>query len=65
LIVFGEEDILIPFRYSKELNEEIKGSKLVVMKECGHASPLEKPDEFNALVMDFLKDYDSLLQTAV
>lgn len=65
LIVFGEEDILIPFKYSKELNEKIKGSKLVVMKECGHASPLEKPDEFNTLAMDFLKDHDKLLQTMV
>ncbi len=60
LIIVGEEDILTPFKYSKELNEKIRGSKLVVIKGCGHASPLEKPDEFNAIVMDFLKDHNSL-----
>ena len=65
LIVFGEEDILIPFKYSKELNEKIKGSKLAVIKDCGHASPLEKPEEFNTLVIDFLKEHDSLLQTTI
>jgi 3-oxoadipate enol-lactonase len=61
LIIVGEKDILIPLQYSKILNEKIEGSKLVVIKECGHVPPLEKPEEFNKIVLDFLKDYDGLL----
>ncbi len=61
LIIVGEEDILIPLKYSKILNEKIEDSGLVVMKDCGHVPPLEKPEEFNKIVMDFLKDYDGLL----
>jgi 3-oxoadipate enol-lactonase len=61
LIIVGEEDILIPLKYSKILNEKIEGSRLVVIKDCGHVPPLEKPEEFNKIVLDFLKDYDGLL----
>ena len=61
LIVAGEEDILIPLRYSRFLNEKIKNSTLVTFKNCGHVPPIEMPDEFNRIVMNFLKDHDNLL----
>lgn len=61
LIIVGEEDILIPIKYSKILNEKIEGSRLVVIKDCGHVPILEKPEEFNRIVLDFLKDHDGLL----
>jgi 3-oxoadipate enol-lactonase len=61
LIIAGEEDILIPVRYSKMLSEEIVNSNLVTLKGCGHVAPIEKPEEFNRIVLDFLKDHDSLL----
>jgi len=62
LIIVGEEDILIPLKYSKILHEKIKGSKLVIIKDCGHVPPIEKPEEFNKIVLDFLKDHDGLLK---
>lgn len=61
LIIAGEEDILVPPRYSRILREKIKNSTLVTLKNCGHVPPIEKPDEFNRIVMDFLKDHDGLL----
>jgi 3-oxoadipate enol-lactonase len=61
LIIVGEEDILIPLRYSKILKDEIAGSTLVTIKNCGHVAPIEKPEEFNRIVLNFLKDHDSLL----
>jgi 3-oxoadipate enol-lactonase len=61
LILAGEEDILIPLRYARILREKIKNSTLVTIKNCGHAPPIEKPDEFNRIVMNFLKDHDGLL----
>lgn len=61
LIMAGEEDILVPLKYSRILREEIKHSTLVTLRSCGHVPPIEKPDEFNSIVMNFLKDHDSLL----
>jgi len=62
LIIVGEEDILIPPKYSRILHEKIKGSKLVIMKECGHVPPIEKPEEFNRTALGFLKEHDGLLR---
>lgn len=61
LIISGDEDILVPPKYSRILREKIKNSTLVTLKGCGHVPPIEKPEEFNSIVMSFLKDYDSLL----
>ena len=62
LIVVGEEDILIPPGYSKILNDEIESSELVIIKDCGHVAPIEKPAEFNEIVLDFLAKHDDLLR---
>ena len=62
LIIVGEEDILIPLKYSKILHERIRGSKLVIIKDCGHVPPIEKPEAFNKVVLEFLKDHDGLLE---
>ena len=54
LIISGEEDKALP--RACELNKVIKGSQLAIMKGAGHACALEKPWEFDALVLDFLSD---------
>jgi 3-oxoadipate enol-lactonase len=61
LIIVGEEDILIPPKYSRILHENIKGSQLVTLKNCGHVPPIEKPEEFNETVLGFLKEHDVLM----
>ena len=61
LIVAGEQDILIPPRYSMILNEKIENSRLAVVNDCGHVPPIEKPDEFNTLVMSFLDENKGLI----
>ncbi len=61
LIIVGEEDILVPPKYSKILYERIKGSRMVTMKNCGHVPPIEKPEEFNEIVLNFLRPQDPLL----
>jgi 3-oxoadipate enol-lactonase len=58
LILVGEEDILIPMKYSKLLNERIKGSRLVIINGSGHAPSIEKPKEFNRIVLDFVLEHD-------
>ncbi|MEQ9620179.1 MAG: alpha/beta fold hydrolase [Deltaproteobacteria bacterium] len=61
LIIAGEEDILIPPRYSRILTQSIKNSKLVILKNCGHVPPIEIPEQFNKTVMNFLAEHDGLI----
>jgi len=65
LIIYGEKDGLIPNPYLhpgfpadvfKLGNQKIKNSKLYEIKNCGHMIMIEKPDEFNKAVIDFLKN---------
>lgn len=43
LIVCGREDALSPVALHAEMAEAIPNAKLVVIEECGHLSPLERP----------------------
>jgi len=64
LILFGENDNLIPNRYlnpgftceiGKKGNELIPNSELVMIPECGHFLQFEKPEVYNEAVRNFLK----------
>jgi 3-oxoadipate enol-lactonase len=55
LILHGELDTVIPMASAKALNEKIPGSKFYVIPKAGHLSNLDKPDEFNAKLLEFLK----------
>jgi len=56
LIIWGKNDIVTPPFVGEKFNELIKGSKLFFLEECGHAPMMEKPDEFNKILMGFLKE---------
>lgn len=53
LIVWGEEDSVIPIRDAYALHEDILNSRLVVLKDCGHVPQEEKPESFAEIVADF------------
>jgi len=53
LIVWGEEDKLIPMRNGYELYDSILNSRLVVLKNCGHVPHEEKSELFTELVTEF------------
>lgn len=55
LVISGEKDILTPVKYGEFLNEKIEGSKFRVIDDAGHFMMLEKPDEFNRLLLEFLE----------
>lgn len=64
LIVYGKYDGLIPNMYLNpgfpsdvfvQGAAKIKNSKLVEIDNCGHMIMIEKADEFNKVVLDFLK----------
>jgi pimeloyl-ACP methyl ester carboxylesterase len=57
LITVGKQDILTPLHYAQGMHERIKGSKLVVFDEGGHAHHWERRDDYNARTLSFLKTF--------
>jgi len=55
LIVWGDEDKAYNLHQVESLKDNIPDSNLRVVKGCSHNVHLEKPDEFNTIVSEFLK----------
>ena len=55
LIVWGDQDKAYNVNQVKTLNDNILNSDLKVMKGCSHNAHLEKPEEFNTVIEEFLK----------
>ncbi|MBU1153176.1 alpha/beta hydrolase [bacterium] len=56
LIIWGDQDSIIPPSFAYQLNEDIKGSKLLMIENCGHVSQIEKPGEVSKAILEFIKD---------
>lgn len=56
LIVWGEEDKVIPVADASIFEELISSSRKVIYKDTGHMAMLERPAAFNELLSDFLAD---------
>jgi pimeloyl-ACP methyl ester carboxylesterase len=56
LIVWGENDSIIPVKDAAEFERLIPDSRKVVMADTGHISMAERPGAFNELMMDFLAE---------
>jgi pimeloyl-ACP methyl ester carboxylesterase len=54
LISVGDQDILVPPRFSRALAARIPGATLRVFEGGGHGYFWERPDVFNAACLDFL-----------
>ena len=56
LIVWGEDDKVIPVEDGYTLHREILNSRFVILKDCGHVPQEEKSDIFVELVTEFCRD---------
>ena len=56
LIVWGENDSILPVRDAQEFERLIPDSRKLVMEETGHIPQAERPDTFNRAVLDFLDE---------
>ena len=54
LLIWGKEDNVTPAFVGKKFNELIDDSQLFFVEKCGHAPMMEKPEEFNDLLENFL-----------
>ncbi|MDP4164606.1 MAG: alpha/beta hydrolase, partial [Bacillota bacterium] len=55
LLIWGEHDKIVPLQVGKRLNEDLKNSELVILKETGHLVPEERPDEVYSAIYGFLE----------
>ena len=59
LVVCGGDDVLTPPKYAQFLAEKIQGARLEIIGGAGHMVMLEKPDEFNSRIKEFLQTLKS------
>ena len=65
LIIWGEEDTVIPIRNGYKLHEEILNSRFVVLKDCGHVPQEERSDLFTDLVTEFCSNAKGRIKAQV
>jgi len=53
LFIWGKNDTMIPLEHSKDY-KEVPRSEIVIIDDCGHTPYVEKPAEFNRVLLDFL-----------
>ncbi len=58
LVAVARDDVVTPLYYSEQLREAIPGAELKIFEEGGHFVYIEKPDEFNEAVLEFIRRHD-------
>lgn len=56
LIIFGENDEIVPSQHAYRFHRDIAGSKMLLYKECGHIPMVEKPEQTANDILHFLKE---------
>lgn len=59
LIIQGEKDETVPMWHAEQLHNWIPNSTFIVLEGASHMTPVENPDKFNQLVLDFLQTVDT------
>ena len=59
LLIHGRYDRMVPFEVSIAILNHIADSRMVLLNNCGHWPPFEKPAEWAAQVLAFLVGYES------
>ena len=54
LVIWGEDDLVIPPVKAEDVQHALPRSTVHVLPECGHWPHMEKPDDFNRILTDFL-----------
>jgi len=58
LLLWGEGDQRSPLGVAKKMHSAIRRSELRVIPGAGHVSNMEKPEDFNSCVLEFLPIHD-------
>lgn len=55
LVIFGDKDRFVDVSCIDVFKKEIKNVKAYVMKDAGHVTYMDKPEETNRVIIDFIK----------
>lgn len=55
LLLWGEQDRVVPLDIGKKLHKDLKNSQLTVLKETGHLIPEERPEEVFQYIKEFIQ----------
>lgn len=55
-VVYSENDEFIKREHAEYLAATLPDAKLTILKDVSHFAPLQRPDVFNAVMLDFLKE---------
>ena len=56
LVFWGQQDRILPVAHAYIAEKRIPNARLHIFNPCGHLTQLERPEEFNSLVLEFLAD---------
>lgn len=56
LIIWGEDDPVIPIKYADDFVSSIQDCRFYMMDNCGHTPYVDDPQRFARLVLDFLEN---------
>ena len=61
LVVWGVQDRILPVEYAPVAAQTIAGARLQIFDPCGHFPMLERAEEFNALLIEFLVSLEACI----
>jgi 3-oxoadipate enol-lactonase len=56
LVITGDRDAVVPRGCQQQLVRGISKVQWKIVRDSGHATPVDQPAEFNRLVLEFFKD---------
>jgi len=56
LVMWGEEDMLVPVQDAEEYERQIPHARRIVLKDTGHVPMIERPRTFNDHLLEFLHE---------
>ncbi|OOQ56557.1 alpha/beta fold hydrolase [Mucilaginibacter pedocola] len=56
LLIWGNNDTITPPDVARHFWDNLPDARLVMLNNCGHAPMMERPDEFNKTLEDFLNE---------
>jgi 4,5:9,10-diseco-3-hydroxy-5,9,17-trioxoandrosta-1(10),2-diene-4-oate hydrolase len=54
LVVWGKQDTILPVAHARVAEERMPGAHVHIFDPCGHMPQVERPEEFNKLLLEFL-----------
>ncbi len=60
LVIWGEQDKLLPLSLGERFAKEIPGAKLAIIPNSGHVPQVESPQKFNEVLLGFLEQTATL-----